>query len=148
MRLYRFSLFLIASLWVYTTSAQVTKIPPAAKENFTQQYPGASNVEWDNEILDVNVHFELDGKKMNAFYSNKGIWKSTLQDALYDSLPAAVIDGFNKSKYVERSVTESKIVFYPGNVTQYRIKAEKNDVEKKYLFFNEKGRLLRDNITL
>jgi len=138
----------VASLWYYTSTAQVTKIPPAAKENFAQQYPAATNAVWDNDILDVNVHFELNSKTLNAFYNNKGIWKNTLQDIEYDQLPPAVIDGFNKSKYVERIATETKIVFYPGNVTQYRIKAEKNDVEKKYLFFNEKGRLLRDVITL
>ena len=144
----RFTLILMVSCWINTTSAQVTKIPLAAKENFTRQYPTATDAIWYNDIVEVNVRFELDGKKMSALYNNKGIWKNSLQDAEYDELPAAIIDGFNKSKYVERSVTETKIVFYPGNVTQYRIKAEKNDVEKKLLFFNEKGRLVRDAITL
>ncbi len=148
MRLLRFTFILIASCCFYTASAQVTKIPPAAKENFAQQYPAATNAVWYNDIVEVNVRFELDGKEMSALYNNKGIWKNTLQDAAYEQLPAAVIDGFNKSKYVERSVTETKIVFYPGNVTQYRIKAEKNDIEKKYLFFNDKGRLIRDALTL
>ncbi|RYF91167.1 MAG: hypothetical protein EOO03_02010 [Chitinophagaceae bacterium] len=148
MRTHRFSFFLIALFLFFNTQAQVTKVPPTAKENFAAQYPGATQVEWYNEILDVNVTFELDGKKMNAYYNNKGIWKQTLQDVAYDSLPAPVRDGFNKSKYVERSVTEAKIVYFPGNIIQYRIKAEKNDWEKKYLFFNEKGRLLRENITL
>lgn len=148
MHLHRFTLLIIVSFFSYVAPAQVTKIPPMAKENFTQQYPEASNAEWQNEIVGVNVQFESGGKSMNAFYNNKGIWKYTLQDAEYDQLPAAVIDGFNKSKYVERGVTETKIIFYPGAVTQYRIKAEKNDVERKYLYFNDKGRLLRDALTL
>lgn len=148
MRIIRFTLIFIVSCWMNTTSAQVTKVPPTAKENFIRQYPAATDAVWYNDIVEVNVRFELDGKKMSALYSNKGIWKNTLQDATYEQLPAAIIDGFNKSKYVERSVTETKIAFYPGNVTLYRIKAEKNDIEKKYLFFNEKGRLVRDALTL
>ena len=148
MRIIRFTLILIVACWINTTSAQVTKIPPTAKENFSKQYPTATDEVWYNDILEVNVRFELDGKKMSALYNNKGIWKNTMQDAEYDQLPPAVIDGFNKSKYVERSVTETKIIFYPGNVTLYRIKAEKNDIEKKLLFFNEKGRLVRDALTL
>lgn len=148
MRVLRLSLALLFSLSFFTLTAQVTKIPPSAKENFARQYPAASDVVWNNEILDVNVQFDMNGKRMNAFYNNKGIWKNTLQDTEYDQLPATVIDGFNKSKYVERSVTETKIIFLPGDVIQYRIKAERNDIEKKYLFFNEKGRLIRENITL
>jgi hypothetical protein len=32
--------------------------------------------------------------------------------------------------------------------TQYRLEIEKNDIQKKQLFFDPTGRLLRDNITL
>ena len=148
MRMYRFSLLLIAFLAFYTSQAQVTKVPQLAKDNFAKQYPKAENAEWTNAIISVNVQFELNGKSMNAEYNNKGIWKSTLQDESYDQLPEAVLDGFKKSKYSDREVTDTKIIYYPGDVIQYRIKAEKNDVEKKYLFFDEKGKMLRESITL
>ena len=128
--------------------SQVTSIPQAAKDNFAQQYPGAQNVKWDNDVVNVNVRFNLNSEKMNAEYNNKGIWKNTYQDFAYDRLPDAVRDGFKKSKYSERTVNEVKKVYYPGNVEQYRIKAEKSGVEKKYLFFNTEGRLVRDVITL
>lgn len=148
MKLIRFS-FLIALVFLFNLSfAQVTKVPQIARDNFAKQYPKAENAEWTNAIISVNVQFELNGKSMNAEYNNKGIWKSTLQDESYDQLPSAVQDGFKKSKYSDREVTDTKIIYYPGDVIQYRIKAEKNDVEKKYLFFDENGRMLRESITL
>jgi hypothetical protein len=148
MKFFRFLLVAAISFLAYDSFAQVTKVPQTAKDNFAKQYPKAENVEWINDVVNVNVRFTLDGETMNAEYNNKGIWKSTLQDASFEKLPAAVQDGFNKSKYSDREVNDTKVVFYPGNVTQYRIRAEKNDVEKKYLFFNENGKLLRDAITL
>jgi len=128
--------------------AQVTKVPQIAKDNFARQYPEAREINWDNDVLNVNVRFELNGEKMNAEYSNKGIWKKTEKDWDYDKLPEDVKDGFDKSKYADREVVETVIVYLPGDVQQYRLKVEKNDLQKKYLFFDEDGRLIREAITL
>ena len=138
-------LFFLLSLSAFS---QVTKVPQAAKDNFARQYPGAQEVTWDNDVLNVSVRFELDGEKMNAQYSNKGIWKKTEKSSDFDDLPDDVKDGFDKSKYADRDVVETVIVYLPGDVQQYRLKVEKNDLQKKYLFFDEDGRLIREAITL
>lgn len=148
MKWIRLSVVMIASLFVVESFAQVTSIPATAKENFAKQYPSATNVRWDNDIVNVNVRFDLDGEHLNAEYNNKGNWKHTYQDYTYDQLPAAVVDGFKKSKFAGRDVTEVKVVHLPGNVTQYRLRVEKNDVQKKFLYFNPEGRLLRDANTI
>lgn len=149
MKVARFSLlFILISLFSMNVFSQVTSIPEEAKRNFARQYPDAENVEWDNDIVNVNVRFDLEGEKMNAEYSNKGIWKNTVKDWSYEKLPPAVADGFKKSKYADRTVTETKIVYYPGDVTRYRLKVEKNEVQKKYLFFNGNGRLVKESVTL
>ncbi len=141
-------LIVILSLSSLTGNAQVTSVPEQAKENFFKQYPGATNVKWSNDVVNVNVRFEEDGDKLNAEYSNKGIWKNTLKDWTFDKLPEDVKQGFQKSKFADREVSDVKKLYLPGNVIQYRLKAEKNDVEKKYLFFNGEGRLLRSAVTL
>ncbi len=128
--------------------AQVTSIPKEAMDNFQAQYPLAEQVEWDNDIVHVNVRFRLNGEKMNAEYSNKGLWRHTMQDYSFEKLDTAIREGFSKSKFAEWEVTDVKKIYYPGNVEQYRLRAEKNDVQKKYLYFNKAGRLLRDSITL
>lgn len=145
-RIYLFAAFLLmGSISVFS---QITSVSEVAKENFAKQYPSAQDIKWSNDVVNANVRFELNGQKMNAEYSNKGIWKSTEQDASYDSLPATVKDGFGKSKFAGREVEDAKIIYLPGNVVQYRLKVAKNDVQKNFLFFNEKGRLLRDSITI
>jgi hypothetical protein len=36
----------------------------------------------------------------------------------------------------------------PAKVEQYRVKVSKNEIQKKYLYFNKNGRLVRDAITI
>ncbi|RYY49346.1 MAG: hypothetical protein EOO06_07360 [Chitinophagaceae bacterium] len=148
MKMLRIILSLLLVCIAHITYSQVTSVPQSAKDNFAKQYPTAEAVEWENDIVNVNVRFTLNGEKMNAEYSNKGIWKSTQQPTTFEKLPAEVQDGFNKSKYADRELTDVRIMYFPGDVTQYRLKAQKNDVEKKYLYFDARGKLVRDSITL
>ena len=142
------SLFALFLLFSISSFSQVTRVPQVAKDNFARQYPEAREVNWDNDVINVNVRFELNGERMNAEYSNKGIWKKTEKDWEFDKLPDDVKDGFDKSKYADRDVVETVIVYLPGDVEQYRLKVEKNDLQKKYLFFDEDGRLIREAIAL
>ncbi|RYG16786.1 MAG: hypothetical protein EOO07_12510 [Chitinophagaceae bacterium] len=144
----RFLLAILLILAFNFSYSQITSVPQSAKDAFAKQYPTAQDIDWSNDVVNVNVRFSLEGESMNAEYSNKGIWKNTFQNSSVEKLPAAVQDGLSKSKYADREVTDVKIVHLPANVTQYRIKVEKNDVQKKYLYFNETGKLVRDAITL
>ena len=128
--------------------AQVTSIPEQAKANFFKQYPDATNIVWENDVVNVNVRFEQDSNKMNAEYNNKGIWKRTLKDWTYDKLPDDLKDGFSKSKYAGQQVLDVKMLYLPGYVIQYRLKTAKNDVERKFLFFNTEGRLIRTTVAI
>ncbi|MBC7933971.1 MAG: PepSY-like domain-containing protein [Rhizobacter sp.] len=148
MKSIRFSLTVLLAFLFQFSYSQVTGVPQSAKDNFAKQYPAAQDVDWDNDVVNVNVRFTLNSEKMNAEYSNKGTWKNTYQNTSFEKLPAEVQDGFKKSKYADREITDTKIIYLPADVTQYRIRAEKNDVEKKYLYFDTTGKLLRDAITL
>lgn len=143
-----FLLLVVSGSFVFSSAAQVTKVPQTAKDNFARQYPNAEHVEWENEVLNAAVRFEINDEQMIAEYSNKGIWKSTLKAIAFEALPATVNTGFKLSKYSDWEVTDTKLVYYPGDIIQYRVKVEKNDLQKKYLFFNTEGKLLRDSITL
>ena len=149
MSLLRYTLLLSLFSMLYLTGfSQITSIPEQAKENFARQYPDAQRVSWNNDIVNVNVRFELDGERMNAEYNNNGIWRSTAKDWSYEKLPDDVKDGFKKSKYADRSIKEVKVIYYPGDVIRYRLRVEKNDFEKKYLYFSTSGRLIRESITI
>jgi hypothetical protein len=145
LRLLPLLLLLVVSSNSYS---QVTSVPEQAKENFFKQYPDAKNVEWENDVVNVNARFEQDGNKMNAEYNNKGIWKRTLKDWSFDQLTGDVKEGFNKSKYAGMQVLDVKVLYLPGYVIQYRLKVEKNNVENKFLFFNTEGRLVRTTVAI
>lgn len=145
-----YPLFLLIALigFILPSNSQVTTIPDQAKQNFFKQYPDAKNIEWSNNVVNVNVRFEQDSNKLFAEYNNKGIWKWTLKEWTFDQLPGDVKEGFSKSKYAGRDVTETRVMYLPGYVIQYRLKVEKSDLEKKYLFFNGDGRLVRSTVAL
>jgi hypothetical protein len=129
-------------------SQKIRDIPKAVEKTFSEQYNGAANIDYRDQLIGVDVAFELNGEKMIASYTNKGIWKETAKEWTFDKLPAEVKDGFQKSKYADRTVDEAKLIYLPGDSTQYRIKVKKSDIEKKYLYFNPTGRLLRESLTL
>ena len=130
------------------TFSQIREIPRIVEETFSNQYPGATQIDFKDQLVRVDVYFELDGENMVASYTNKGLWKETQKEFSFERLPDAVKEGFGKSKYADREVDEVVVLYLPGGHEQYRLKAKKSDVEKKHLFFNRSGRLLRETITL
>ena len=128
--------------------SQIREISKIVEETFANQYRGASDIDFKDQLVRVDVYFILDGESMIASYTNKGLWKETQKEWSYDKLPEEIKSGFDKSKYADREVSETVVLYLPGDIVQYRLKAKKNDVEKKYLYFNSKGRLLRESLAL
>lgn len=146
----RKAVFFLCALFLSTMLfAQVRKIPAAVTEAFSKKYPMARDVKYDDNLINVHVKFEMDSAKMIAKYDNDGNWKETEKESTYEQLSADVKDGFQKSKYAEEwKVTETAIISMPDGSERYRLKVEKNDLLKKYLFFDKKGRLIRDALTI
>ena len=140
-------LVLITSLSLF---AQVREIPSIVEETFSKQYPKATHIDFKDFVVKVQVHFEQEDEKYMATYTNKGLWRGTEKEWEFDKLPGDVKDGFNKSKYAtdDWEVSETAVLYLPGGSEQYRVLVKKNDVQKKYLFFNTEGRLLRTAVTL
>ena len=132
-----------------TLLAQIRKVPAAVTEAFKQKYPSASNVEWKDKVTLFMASYEQDGKKHEARFTSKGEWKSTETEVGEAGLPAAVKDGFDKSKYdSEWTIQNGYKIELPGEDVQYRVHIKKNDVQKKNLLFSKEGKLLKDNITI
>jgi hypothetical protein len=136
------------NMFTVATFAQIRETPKAVEETFTSQYKGATNVDYKDQLVRVDVSFELEGEKMLASYTNKGVWKETQKEWTFEKLTDAVKDGFKKSRYADREIEETTVLYLPGGGEQYRLKAKKNGVEKKYLYFNTSGRLLRTSVTI
>ena len=139
----------LALIFAVSSFAQIRKTPAAVSTAFEKQYPKATKVQYEDNLVNVQVHFLLDSNKMIAKYNGDGEWKETEKEFNYDSLSADVKNGFEKSKYsVEWKVKETSVIYLPSGEVQYRVKVQKNDLQKKYLFFDKTGRLLRDSVTI
>ena len=141
-------LLVLGVLFSLTSFAQIREIPKEVDEAFYKQYPKAERAEFKDNLINVKVSFELDGEQYIATYSSKGIWKETEKEWRYDKLPTAVKDGFEKSKYADWQVKETLIIYRAGGTERYRLRAEKGDVKRKNLFFNDKGRLMEEALTI
>lgn len=142
------SLFTILVLSSATVSAQIRKIPSTVTESFKEKYPSASKVEWRDKVSAFAAVFEDDGTKYEARFNSKGGWIETESQVSEDAIPDAVKEGIEKSKYAEWTIGDAHKIELPGDEIQYRVQVVKTDVQKKNLVFSEKGRLLKDRVTL
>ena len=141
-----FFLFFV-SVFVFG-NAQIRKIPAEVTDAFAARYPHAEKVEWKDKLQYFEASFELNASQISADFSSKGEWQGSERTMNFDELPDEVKDGFAKSKYADwdkKSVTE---VQEPGKPLQYKITTAKSNLQKKNLFFDANGKLLKDNITL
>ncbi len=143
-------LALVMMFFSLLADAQVRRIPAEVTTAFSKQYPQAIQVEYKDQLKGVTVYFLQDSIKMIARYSNDGTWKETEKATGYEEIPSEIHEGFKKSKYAdgEWKVTEAAIIFMPGNTERYRVKIEKNELQKKNLFFEKNGRLVKESLTL
>jgi hypothetical protein len=128
--------------------AQIRKIPAAVTEAFKARYPHAEKVSWKDEITSFEAQFTLNGFAMTADFNSKGEWQNSEKKIKFTDLPAAVNDGFKKSRYADWETTNIVEINKNSESLQYRIEVKKSAVQKKYLFFDTNGRLIRDAITI
>jgi len=128
--------------------AQFRKIPSVVTDAFKAKYPNANAVEWKDKLRVFQADFEMKDDDYQARFNSKGEWQETEKNIEQDKLPAEVSDGFAKSKFSEWEIKEVSYIEKKDGSDLYRILVRKNDIEKKYLFFDKSGKLTRNSITL
>lgn len=144
-QIFLFFLFFSA---VAFADAQLRKIPAEVTDAFTIRYPHATKVEWRDKLHYFEASFVLNGSNISANFSSKGEWESSERELAFEDLPGDVMDGFKKSKYSEWQKKSVYEVQELGKPLQYRINIQKSGIQKKNLFFDVNGKLLKDAITL
>ncbi|MEO6316548.1 MAG: PepSY-like domain-containing protein [Chitinophagaceae bacterium] len=130
------------------THAQIRKIPAEVTEAFKAKYPNTKNAEWKDKLTSFQVNYEMDDVKYESKFSSKGEWLQTEKDLGEDALPAEVKDGYSKSKFTDWELKSVTWVQSKENGVQYRLFVRKSGVEKKYLYFDKTGKLVKDAITI
>lgn len=134
----------------FTTTgiAQFRKIPADVTDAFRKKFPNAENVSWKDKLSAFQASFVMDEEEYTASFSSSGDWQETDRKSSFDDLPDDVVDGFQKSKYAEWETGDVYVIEKKDEDLTYRIFVKKNSLQKKYLFFNSDGELLRDALTL
>lgn len=128
--------------------AQLRKIPAEATEAFKAKYPNTKNAEWRDKVTHFQVNYEMDDVRYESKFNSKGEWIQTEKEVGEEGMPAEVKDGYSKSKFTDWELKSVTWVQSKENGVQYRLYVRKNGVEKKYLYFDKGGRLVRDAITI
>jgi hypothetical protein len=141
-------IFFLTSLFTTTqVTAQLRKLPAEVTDAFKTKFPDAAGVEWKDKLTGFEANFKMADGSYEARFSNKGEWQETEKIMEPAAIPAAVKDGYEKSKYTGWELKELSYLEKKGT-TYYRVLVRKNELEKKYLFFDDKGKLLKEQITL
>ncbi|MFT4153588.1 PepSY-like domain-containing protein [Parafilimonas sp.] len=140
--------FLLFFLIVVWAQAQLGKIPAEVTDAFVARYPHATHVEWRNKLHVYEAHFKLNSYIITASFSSKGEWEGSERELEFNQLPGEVVDGFSKSKYADREKKTAYEVQVLGKPLQYRINVQKSGIQKKNLYFDANGKLLKESIVL
>ncbi|MGD0342279.1 MAG: PepSY-like domain-containing protein [Bacteroidales bacterium] len=66
-------------------------VPQPVNKAFSQKFPSAASVKWDNEEANEwEADFKLNGKEMSASFDNSGKWLETETEIAVKDLPASV----------------------------------------------------------
>ncbi len=139
---------IVLSFMLVSANAQFRNIPAEVTDAFSEKYPTASHVKWRDKILTFQAEFEEEKQKMKASFSSDGDWIKTEKQLKFASLPAAVIDGFKKSKYADEIVKDITELDDSEKGLQYIIVVKKGDITKRGLYFTSSGQLVKDELNL
>ena len=133
---------------LFFANAQIRKIPAEVTDAFTARYPHATKVEWRDKLHYFEASFQLNGSSIMASFSSNGEWEGSERELDFNQLPDEVRDGFLKSKYADRQKKDIYELQELGKPLQYRISVQKSGIQKKNLYFDVNGRLLKEAMAL
>lgn len=135
------AVFVIAS---QSVSAQLRSVPAEVTTAFANKYPHASDISWSDKVSSFQATFKDDGATCEARFNKDGVWKETEKAITLEQLPSSVQESFNSSKFKDWNLrTVAKIDKSDGG-SEYRIYVKNDTVKRKYLYYSEDGKLIRE----
>jgi hypothetical protein len=132
---------------ISSVEAQVVDVPKKSKEHFFKKYPDAKNADWNNNVANYAVKFELNGTTNRAYYHMDGTWDYTDTYLQVDQLPAAVKESFSKSRFADWKTDAVALVENNKGKKSYRIEVKKG-IENHSVYYDAKGKEVKSKATL
>ena len=84
----------------------------------------------------------MKGEHYLASYE-KNEWRYSLMDYDYNRLPSKVKKSLKSTKYGNKDVLETTLVYLPSGFEEYRIKLNDDSFNNRYIYLNENGKAIR-----
>ncbi len=108
-----FGMFFLGSL-----QAQVVSVPNKSEKHFAKKYPGATNINWSNNVVEYTCKFNFNSREYKAFYEavKTSVANSRISDWKPKSCVAVENNKGKKTFRVEREKgVEEMFIFYDAN---------------------------------
>ena len=128
--------------------AQFRDIPAAVTNAMKEKYPNATEISWEDKVSSFQAKFLNDGKRQEARFKKDGTWEVTEKAILFEELPSAVQEAFNASEYKKWTLRTVAHLENSEGGKEYRVYVRNNTVQRKYLYYGEDGKLLRESYKL
>jgi hypothetical protein len=144
----RLLFFLLVSLGIaQITTAQVINVPEKSKEHFAKKYPKVTTADWKNNVTNYTASFVSKKDSYKAVYRMDGTWDYTEKTISRESLPKAVNESYNKSRFENWDYLSTAYVENNNGEKLYRIEAKKG-LDKRFIFYDKSGKEVKANQTL
>ncbi|MBW2961705.1 PepSY-like domain-containing protein [Mesonia aestuariivivens] len=132
---------LFVGLTVNAQDISSSEVPTTIQSQFKQAYKNATDIEWEKEMNNYKVEFEINRMDYEVWYSETGEQVKFEKEIQPNELPTAVTTAI-KTNYSDYSIDDCEMRKVEGRTT-YMIELEKwfNEIDVVY---NKKGKLLRE----
>lgn len=143
-------LTLLMCLWLFAAMASDQKktVPANVITALKTKYPGAENVSWIYYTNTYAARFYNAGVPCTVTFDEKGAWLDETRKLGFGDLGTNVKNAFSQSKFATWRAYEVNSIREKNKEIQYRILISNNDLQKKYIYFDAKGQLKKEILTM
>lgn len=136
-----FAVILFATGAVMAQDLRPAEVPGNLKDAFNKEYSKATNVEWEKELDNYKVEFDLNRRDPEVWYNASGTVLKKEIEITEGELPQALRDAI-KSRYAGYRVDDVEKI-WQNNATTYEVELEKGQ-DEKYIVFDDNGKVLSE----
>ncbi len=137
--------FILLSLFVtsitFGQSLKLSEVPQAVKEAFTSKNMKATDIEWERDLDNYKVEFDIGRMEHEIWYTADGDIIKRENDIPHSELPKAIRDAITL-KYAGYRLDDIEMN-WQDNLTTYKVELEKGKEEWKVVF-DANGKIIQE----
>lgn len=134
-------MLLFVSTFAIAQDLKPSEVPETVKNIFLIDYAKATDVEWERDMMNYKVEFDLGRMEQEIWYTASGEVIKKEQDITEADLPQAIRDAI-KTKYSGYRVDDVEMI-WQDSTTTYEVELEKGKEEWK-VTYNANGEILQE----